>query len=119
MTPELQTLADLSAKELKAIATNAGLEFDKMANGETMLELLEANGITEVPEVTEDETKEPAKKPKRGTEHGLVEDITAGEFTVVTPINRNGKEYAPGETIIFDEVTDEVRSLIADKVISK
>ncbi len=118
------TLADLKAKDLKVIATNAGLEFDKMASAETMIELLEANGITEIPEVTpeaddEDEVKEPVAKPKRGTEKGLVEDITAGEFTVITSINRNNQEYAPGNTIVFDEVTDEVRSLVADKVISK
>lgn len=77
-----KTLEDLSAKELKVIAKNADIEFDKMASAETMLELLNSHRITEIPEEKEtpdedtppinseveteidnDEIKEPAEKP--------------------------------------------------------
>lgn len=36
-----------------------------------------------------------------------------GEYTVVTPVKRGGKRYAPGEKIRFGNVTDEAKALLA------
>ena len=144
-----QTLKDLKAKELKVIAKEAGLEFDPMASAETMLAILEKGGITEIPapkgdgddgadgaddgddgsdadldadgddapEIKDaDESEADKPKPAKAKKVGK---LKAGEFTVLSNLQRNGRDYKPGDTVTFDEVTDEVRSLVEDKVISQ
>ena len=101
------SLENLTAKELKVIAKKAGLEFDKLASKEAMLSILSNAGI--LPDV--DDSNAPEVTATEAIK------IEAGDFKVITHITHNGLGYEPGSTITFDEVTDEVRSLVSDGVI--
>lgn len=84
----MSDLNTLKAKELKVIATNAGLEFDARANAETMIALLEEAGITEIPVDTSSESEK---------------EKVEGEYEVVDNLKYNGVFYAKGETIVIEE----------------
>lgn len=147
MTPETQKkLEELSAKELKAIAKNANLEFDGMANVAQMLEVLSKAGITGVPATPDAPTN--GEDGADGSDDGSGVDPTStntadgedahtgdedernkvddevgrgrkwtGKFTVLSSIKRNGIEYKVGQKIVFENNTDEVAELVASGVI--
>ncbi len=111
---EPTNLADLSAKELKAIAKSKGLTFMANASAKDMLALLNASaGDPPTPPVppTGDEGE---KKDDEDEESELPKE--EGEYTVVTNIIRNGKMYKPGDSISFSS-QEEADSLLAEKVI--
>ncbi len=109
----MKNLENLTAKELKVIATEMWLQFNKNASAKEMIEIIdnakpivwtEAKDLTEINDDiidTPDESNESEKL----------------EFEVITPIKMSGVLYKKGEKIIFEKNTQEVKNLLRDKVI--
>ncbi len=104
-----QNLSDLSAKELKVLATEQGLEFAKNASKAEMLELLTPS--------LEDEPRE-ATDTVDEIEPEYNVSLEENEYVVLSHITRNGKAYEVGSRITFPERNAEVESLIKDGIIA-
>ena len=112
----------LSAKELKVIATDKGLEFAKNASAKEMRELLNkpTEEVVETPEVIEDEIVEdtpeiiPEATEEEATEE-VVETLPAGTYLVKQNIKRSGRRYGIGETITLND--EEAKNLLSEGII--
>lgn len=120
-------LTTLSAKELKVIAKEKGLEFNPNASAKDMLEIIskaENPKWEETPEAeentpnpTEDKEDEEIEDEETPEAEEIEKEKISWEFTVITPIKRNWKTLKAWQTIFFDEIDKEVEQLIADKII--
>ena len=112
----------LSAKELKVIATEKGLKFEKNASSGDMRELLRntPEEVVETPEVTQDEIVEetPEITPEVTEEESpeeVVETRLAGTYTVKQNIKKDGNRYVIGDTIRLED--EEAKNLLSEGII--
>lgn len=112
----MKNLENLTAKELKVIAKEKGLEFKANASAKEMLELLNTPNL---PNSDDDLSLEDEKiDDKEDTEKAEIEKpIKSWEYIVITPIKKDWKKYNKWDKIFFEKINEEVKNLIADEII--
>ncbi len=110
-----QDLSTLSAAQLKNIAKSKNIAYSAMASAKQMVEVLNAAGIFEKPEL--DTASKKSKMPK--VEEAPVADefeFREEGYEVCGNLKYNGGKYAKGDTVVIVE-EDIARQLFADGAI--